>query len=88
MNSFTQTLGAGGLFIESTSPLPQDTRIKVEVQIPGSPRPIVAEGKVAWVRKQFEGDFAPGMGIQYLKITRGEREKIAEFILRVLKGAE
>ncbi|MBI4714361.1 MAG: TIGR02266 family protein [Nitrospirae bacterium] len=88
VEAFTQTLGGGGLFIETTSPAPVTTGVKVAFSLPGESRRHTVEGKVVWVRERFEGEFSPGMGIQYTKISREDRERIQEWIMKVLRGAE
>jgi uncharacterized protein (TIGR02266 family) len=60
------TLGAGGLFIETESPLPKGTPLKLRFQLPGSPLSHEIEGRVVWRRRPADpGRCAPGMGIEF-----------------------
>ncbi|MBI5197269.1 MAG: PilZ domain-containing protein [Nitrospirae bacterium] len=88
VQSFTQTIGAGGLFIETAVPLALETSLKIEFCIPGEPQKTKVHGKVVWIRARFVQDASPGMGIQFVGITRSEREKIQALVLKVLKGTE
>ena len=67
---YATTLGAGGLFIESESPLPQGTHLKVRFRLSagsgeGSVHEI--EGRVVWTQAPEAGERqrAPGMGISF-----------------------
>lgn len=60
------TLGAGGLFIETESPLPPGSRLKMRFRLPGSPQTHEIEGRVCWRKTPQEmGQHAPGMGIEF-----------------------
>jgi uncharacterized protein (TIGR02266 family) len=87
-SAFTQTLGAGGLFIETTSPGPSQSPLKLEFILPGERTRLNLEGKVVWVRDRFVGDSQPGMGVQFSGIARKDRERIDALVLKVLKGTE
>jgi uncharacterized protein (TIGR02266 family) len=88
IQSFTQTLGGGGLFIETHSPFLPQTPLEVEFCLPGETQKIKIPGRVAWTRDRFEQDSPPGMGIQFTTIARSQREKIQALVLKVLKGTE
>jgi uncharacterized protein (TIGR02266 family) len=60
------TLGAGGLFIETESPLRERTSIKLRFQLPGSETPHEIEGRVVWRSDAAnDGSTTPGMGIEF-----------------------
>ncbi len=60
------TLGAGGLFIETESPLIEGTHLKMRFTLPGSTRTHEIEGRVVWSRRSTDrGSYAPGMGIEF-----------------------
>ena len=60
------TLGAGGLFIETESPLPEGARMKLRFALPGQDDPHEIEGRVVWRRRPSDpGRHAPGMGIEF-----------------------
>jgi uncharacterized protein (TIGR02266 family) len=60
------TLGAGGLFIETESPLIEGTHLKMRFTLPGSGIAHEIEGRVVWSRRSSDrGSYAPGMGIEF-----------------------
>ncbi|HUK56039.1 MAG TPA: TIGR02266 family protein [Nitrospiria bacterium] len=84
---FTAIMGGGGLFIDTVSPLPIGTPVHLEFGLPGQVGAVRVDGQVAWVRSDFDPKgFSPGMGIQFRKINESDREKIVQFVMRVLLG--
>ena len=84
---FTAIMGGGGLFIDTVSPLPVGTDVGLEFGLPGQPGSVKVDGQVVWVRPEFDPKgFSPGMGIQFKKINEADREKIMQFVMRVLMG--
>lgn len=84
---FTGTMGGGGIFIETVHPLPVGTGIVLEFALPGKTGHIKIEGLVVWVRPEFDPKgLAPGMGIQFKKISDWDREKILDLVMRILMG--
>ena len=61
------TLGAGGLFVATESPLPRDTALTLRFRLlRGGRLNHAIEGRVVWSRKPGDaGSHAPGMGIQF-----------------------
>jgi len=60
------TLGAGGLFIETETPLRKHTPIKLCFQLPGSETSHEIEGRVVWrTDGRSDGSTTPGMGIEF-----------------------
>lgn len=80
--SVTRDIGAGGVFIETASPLPRGTEVEVEFRLPDPPfEPVVAKGRVVWSRASAERHvFLPGMGLQFIDISAGLQSQIAEFV--------
>ena len=65
---YATTLGAGGLFIETESPSPPDTHLKLRFRLSGEHEAHEIEGRVVWVRHiEPEGaPQSPGMGVQFV----------------------
>jgi Tfp pilus assembly protein PilZ len=61
------TLGAGGLFIETDSPLPPASTLKLAFQLPGSEIRHEIEGRVTWSQRSdpAAASRTPGMGIEF-----------------------
>lgn len=67
--AYSVNLSKGGLFLETTTPLPVGNEVKLELEIPGM-GPITVEGTVAWVR-EAKGDGLPcGMGVQFAALDQ------------------
>lgn len=60
------TLGAGGLFIETETPLLEHSVLKMRFRLPGSATTHEIEGRVVWRRRPSDpGSYSPGMGIEF-----------------------
>ncbi len=90
--SITDTVGGGGLFIETRTPLEKGTPVKVELALPGKKTgPIQAEGVVAWTREKFERILHfPGMGVQFTHVSPEDKKELVSEInlLNRLRGAQ
>lgn len=60
------TLGAGGLFVETETPLPPGAHLKLRFQLEGGAHEHELEGRVVWSRGPDDpGAHPPGMGIEF-----------------------
>ena len=60
------TLGAGGLFVETETPVPIGAALKLRFRLPGGEQEHHIEGQVVWSRAGVETrGTAPGMGIEF-----------------------
>jgi PilZ domain len=64
-------ISIGGMFIETTSPLPFKAELTVHVTLPGQKAPFALPGVVRWTR-------ADGMGVQFGLIGARETHAITE----------
>jgi uncharacterized protein (TIGR02266 family) len=81
-SEFTRNINEGGLFIETESPPPADTRVVLNFQLPGSEEPIRARGRVAWV--QGASDEGPaGMGVEFEQLSPDARRYIDSLVRRL-----
>lgn len=65
---YATTLGEGGIFVETDSPLPAGAPLRLRFRLPGSERIHEVEGRVTWIREpEAGGDDTrpPGMGIRF-----------------------
>lgn len=86
LEGMTDTIGAGGIYIESLSPLPQGTPVTIEFTLPGTKQSVRAQGEVVWTRGKFERRlFYPGMGIKFTKIDSNDEEELTSLITTLLK---
>jgi uncharacterized protein (TIGR02266 family) len=78
----TCEIGGGGIFIETTTPPQVGTVLTLELALPDDPaRPIIAQGKVAWIRSREERHvFSAGMGVQFTEISEESRSRIVNMV--------
>jgi uncharacterized protein (TIGR02266 family) len=79
---FCVNLSAGGLFLESEWPLPEDTPLALQFELPDS-KFIDCKARVAWVNEPGSRvcqNLPPGMGIQFLDLRPENLEALRDFI--------
>jgi uncharacterized protein (TIGR02266 family) len=72
----------GGLFVATWNVQPIGTAIELSFVLP-SGKQVNVEGSVAWVREppqSLEGDFQPGMGVRFERISDQDRAAVLEFV--------
>ncbi len=81
-DSLTGGIGAGGLFIESSTPLTPGTELSVEFALPDRPwEKHKAKAKVVWTRNKPERHLLfPGMGVQFTNIDKDARKELVELV--------
>lgn len=81
-DSLTGGIGAGGLFIESSTPLAPGTELSVEFALPDRPwEKYQAKAKVAWTRNKPERHLLfPGMGVQFTNIDEQARKDLVDLV--------
>jgi len=81
-DGLTGGIGGGGLFIESSTPLPPGTELAVEFALPDRPwDKLKARAKVAWTRNKPERYLLfPGMGIQFVDIDQKAQALLVELV--------
>ncbi len=74
-------ISAMGIFVKTTKPLRTGTRLVLSFAPPGA-MSFKLEGTVAWINKvRPDGDNPnPGMGIRFVDLQPGERERLVEVI--------
>jgi type IV pilus assembly protein PilZ len=86
-DGLTGGIGGGGLFIESSMPLPVGSDLTVEFALPDRPlETITAKCKVAWVRpKPDRFTLYPGMGVQFTDIPQQARDNVMELVKSLIQ---
>jgi uncharacterized protein (TIGR02266 family) len=72
LTDYTVNISTGGVFLETSAPLPVDTRLHLEIQLPGEENPLCARARVAWTNDAYGstcGTLPEGMGLQFVEIT-------------------
>ncbi len=87
LSNYTVNLSTGGVFIESSSVLPEGTPLSLEFILPESEEAIRCKGRVAWVnhpKRVLSPHLAPGMGIQFLGLGLQELHQLREYLKTAL----
>lgn len=85
-SEFTRNVNEGGLFIETETPPPAETRVALEFKLPGSDEPIQARGRVAWIRGASPEEGPAGMGVEFEQLGPDARSRI-DALVRQLRSA-
>ncbi|MBI3182455.1 MAG: PilZ domain-containing protein [Myxococcales bacterium] len=73
-------VSAGGCFLKSELLLESGEQLSLEFRVPGVPRLLRAEAKVAWVRRFPDADQPPGMGVEFLAMTDEDRAVLSRYL--------
>lgn len=74
-------MSAAGLYIYTPYTLPLGTRVSMELNLPGSRKPIETAGRVSWLAdKEIQPHFYPGMGVSFLRLTPEKESAIIVFV--------
>src|SRR5438132_13756977 len=86
--SYSTNLSKGGLFLETSDPLPVGPRLRLLLAVPGIEAPLEVDAKVAWERHEptVEGHPA-GMGIAFAALEEPYGE-VVDRIVRSFTGIE
>lgn len=76
-------LSAGGSFLKSDLLLETGERLSLEFRVPGVPRLMRAQARVAWVRRFPKDDEPAGMGVEFLAMSDADRAVLVEYLAAV-----
>ena len=81
-------LSTGGLFIHSDSPLNEGEEVRLEIHLPDKEDAMEVLGKVMWSRAEEEvtpeGKQPPGMGVEFLDLSKEHIERIISVLSQTL----
>jgi type IV pilus assembly protein PilZ len=84
---YAANISAGGVFVQSSDPLPLKTIVRVEMELPGGGPPVPARGVVVHrvsAEEAEERGTLPGMGVQFMDSGDDFRGRIDEAIESIL----
>ena len=88
---YTKNISKGGTFIRTTKPLDVGTEFVFVLSFPSKEQQLKLRGEVMWVTPEAEAndkaDKPPGMGIRFLFRNDEERDKVDEFVERLMAQA-
>ncbi|MCQ9208342.1 MAG: PilZ domain-containing protein [Omnitrophica bacterium] len=79
----TKNISAGGVCLVAREQMQTGTEVALEIKFPGSNKPIVATGRVAWSRESTLGLSPAGHqrfdnGVEFMEISDDDRDRIIE----------
>jgi|LauGreDrversion4_2_1035121.scaffolds.fasta_scaffold02529_2 type IV pilus assembly protein PilZ len=85
---FCRDLGTGGVFIQTSKPLPTGSTIDLTFTIPDSKETLNTKGTVIWAQQPVGGrkDLVPGMGVQFSGFSGEQRRLLEGFVERYHGG--
>ncbi|WP_242339746.1 MULTISPECIES: TIGR02266 family protein [Anaeromyxobacter] len=84
LTDWATNISQGGLFINTRSPLPVGTGVKILIQLPGASFPYQLTGRVARVT-EFDNrvNLVPGMGVEFTDLDDSKRSDLEAFVNRL-----
>lgn len=73
-------LSAGGTFLKSDLLLEEGETLSFEFHVPGLDRALVAQARIAWVRRFPSEEQPAGMGVEFLAMTDEDRKTLQDFL--------
>ncbi|HET8733133.1 MAG TPA: TIGR02266 family protein [Anaeromyxobacteraceae bacterium] len=84
LTDWATNISQGGMFINTRSPLPVGTDVKILIQLPTMEFPVGLSGKVMRVVEHDRAaQVAPGMAIQFTDVDPSRREQIESLVERL-----
>ncbi len=83
LTDYSINMSTGGVFIESSMILPEDTELTVKFNLPNSDTIIIANARVAWINEPpllKKVSLPPGMGLQFIDLSMGDMHTIRAFL--------
>jgi len=77
---YSKNLSSGGMFLLAEEPLPEETKLNLELFLPLVSTPVRIKGEVVWQKRQEPSGFA----IKFTEISDGARKLIRWVVGRYL----
>lgn len=70
-------ISTGGIYVETSNPLPEGTLFEFEFRLPDSKKMIKAKGMITWVTRRMNNS---GMGIKFIRLSTDDKKAIVGYI--------
>jgi len=83
LNNYSLNISTGGVFLETSQPLPPGSPLSLEFNLPDRKEPIISRAKVAWVndpQRVTKPHLPPGMGVQFLDLSLADLQAVRDFV--------
>ena len=90
VNSYTDNISSGGLFIRTENPLKKDEPFLLNLQLPGLSDPMKIKAEVVWTREQTDDAKGkpPGMGVKFCEMSNKDNEILKKYLAAIKVGKE
>jgi uncharacterized protein (TIGR02266 family) len=85
LTDYSINMSTGGVFIESSIILPEDTELTVKFNLPESDTIIIVKSRVAWTNDPGalkKISLPPGMGLQFLDLCSEDMYAIRTYLVK------
>jgi uncharacterized protein (TIGR02266 family) len=89
LTDFSVNISTGGLFLETTHPLPPDTPLTLQINLPNRSGPLRCSARVAWVNEPenpLKAALPPGVGLQFVDLSLEDMHQLRDFLIKELAG--
>jgi len=84
LTDWATDISQGGMFINTRTPLPVGTEVKILIQLPTVESPVGLSGRVTRVAQvDNPSSGVPGMGIQFTDIDPSKRQQLEDLVKRL-----
>ncbi len=84
LTDWATNISHGGMFINTRTPLPIGTDVKILLQLPMLEFPVALSGRVTRVAEfDNQSNVVPGMGIQFTDVDPSKRQQIEALVKRL-----
>lgn len=89
LSDWATNISQGGLFINTRTPLPVGTTVRILLQLPGVPFPHELQGRVIRIASFGNGaNQVPGMAIEFIGLDDVRRRELELFVARLRRDLE
>jgi uncharacterized protein (TIGR02266 family) len=82
----TADLSTGGTFLKSDLLLEEGETLSFEFRIPGAEKTLLAQARIAWVRRFPADGQAAGMGVEFMAMSDEDRQALEQFLAQAPPG--
>jgi len=90
----SENISEGGICLPTDQSLQPGMILKLEIYLPQSPRPIIANAEVVWLKDSEQMELRQGaryrfvMGLKFIKIDKGDYNKVMSHIRQKTGGGK
>jgi len=81
---YIRNLSLGGIYIQTSNPLPENTQLKIQLCLPEMKKPLVVDGVVVHALPGLSNNGSPesGMGIRFSTLDGASKQIIEDYLIK------